>query len=45
VDRSTFIRDSVEDVQTTLVIGGLLILGLMQIFDGRDPLRLVRAGR
>jgi hypothetical protein len=32
-------------VYLTLVIGGLLILGLMQIFDGRDPLRLVRAGR
>lgn len=29
----------------TLVIGGLLILGLLQLFDGRDPLRLVRAGR
>lgn len=29
----------------TLVIGGLLILGLMQIFDGRDPRRLVRVGR
>jgi hypothetical protein len=29
----------------TLVIGGLLVLGLMQIFDGRGPLRPLRAGR
>lgn len=29
----------------TLVIGGLLVLGLMQIFDGHGPLRPVRAGR
>jgi cellulose synthase/poly-beta-1,6-N-acetylglucosamine synthase-like glycosyltransferase len=29
----------------TLVIGGLLVLGLMQIFDGRGPLRPVRASR
>jgi cellulose synthase/poly-beta-1,6-N-acetylglucosamine synthase-like glycosyltransferase len=29
----------------TLVIGGLLGLGLMQLFDGRDPLKLVRAWR
>lgn len=29
----------------TLVIGGLLVLGLMQLFDGRDPLRPIRAGR
>jgi len=29
----------------TLVIGGLLVLGLMQIFDGRGPLRPIRAGR
>ncbi len=29
----------------TLVIGGLLGLGLMQLFDGRDPRKLVRAGR
>jgi len=29
----------------TLVIGGLLVLGLMQIFDGHGPLRPVRVGR
>jgi cellulose synthase/poly-beta-1,6-N-acetylglucosamine synthase-like glycosyltransferase len=29
----------------TLVIGGLLVLGLMQLFDGRDPLRPIRAWR
>ena len=32
-------------VYLTLVIGGLLGLGLMQLFDGRHPLKLVRAGR
>jgi glycosyltransferase involved in cell wall biosynthesis len=29
----------------TLVIGGLLVLGLRQLFDGRDPLRPIRAWR
>ena len=28
----------------TLVIGGLLVLGLMQIFDGMGPMRAARAG-
>ncbi|MBS1873916.1 MAG: efflux RND transporter permease subunit [Acidobacteria bacterium] len=32
VDRSTFIRDSVEDVQTTLVIGGLLTVFIVFLF-------------
>jgi HAE1 family hydrophobic/amphiphilic exporter-1 len=32
VDRSTFIRDSVEDVQTTLVLGGLLTVLIVFLF-------------
>ena len=32
VDRSTFIRDSVEDVQTTLLLGGLLTVFIVFIF-------------
>ena len=31
-DRSTFIRDSVEDVQTTLLLGGLLTVFIVFIF-------------
>ena len=32
VDRSTFIRDSVEDVQTTLVLGGFLTVLIVFLF-------------
>ena len=32
VDRSTFIRDSVEDVKVTLVLGGLLTVFIVFIF-------------
>jgi HAE1 family hydrophobic/amphiphilic exporter-1 len=32
VDRSTFIRNSVEDVQTTLVLGGLLTVFIVFLF-------------
>ena len=32
VDRSTFIKDSVEDVQTTLVLGGLLTVLIVFLF-------------
>ncbi|MBI4875358.1 MAG: efflux RND transporter permease subunit [Acidobacteria bacterium] len=32
VDRSTFIRESVEDVQTTLVLGGLLTVLIVFLF-------------
>jgi len=32
VDRSVFIRDSVEDVQTTLVIGGMLTVFIVFLF-------------
>jgi HAE1 family hydrophobic/amphiphilic exporter-1 len=32
VDRSTFIRDSVEDVQTTLLLGGLLTVLIVFLF-------------
>jgi HAE1 family hydrophobic/amphiphilic exporter-1 len=32
VDRSTFIRESVEDVQTTLLLGGLLTVFIVFIF-------------
>ncbi len=32
VDRSTFIRESVEDVQTTLVIGGILTVLIVFLF-------------
>ena len=37
VDRSTFIRDSVDDVQTTLLLGGLLTYALVDmLFAGED---------
>jgi HAE1 family hydrophobic/amphiphilic exporter-1 len=32
VDRSTFIRESVEDVKVTLVLGGLLTVGIVFLF-------------
>src|SRR5205085_11899519 len=32
VDRSTFIRESVDDVQTTLVLGGLLTVLIVFLF-------------